>query len=215
MLATHLVSRELSAAAGVKPWKMRASNRLTTEDWHALVEATAHQCERCQILDRELELSRIRRVARRMKGARGLELLIVDYDELVSAPGKDEFEQQRTLARGLKSLALELGCVVILVSQLRKPLIKEDAARPTLYGLYGSGAKSKHASCVVFVDRPFVRDLKGDETEARVVVLKNRDGRVGRVEAKFNIDTLKFGALGSTTSPKLPGQKPVPESEGR
>jgi replicative DNA helicase len=192
MLAPHLVSRDLATAAHVKPSKMRLPQRLTDDDWRALVEAASHQCERCQILDQELALSRIRRIARRMKRQEGLELLIVDYDELVSAPGKDEMEQQRILVRGLKRLAMELGCVVILVSQLRKPLTRDDAKRPTLSGLYGSGAKSKHASCVVFVDRPFVRELKGEETEARVVVLKHRDGRVGRVEATFNIETLHF-----------------------
>lgn len=192
MLAPQLLARELAANAHVKPSKMRLPNRLTEQDWRGLVAAASHQCTRCQILDRELALAMIRRVARRLKGRESLELLIVDYDELVTAPGKDEFEQQRNIVRGLKSLAMELGCVAILVSQLRKPLTGEDARRPTLAGLYGSGAKAKHASCVVFVDRPFVRDLKGDETEARVVVLKHRDGRVGRVEAKFNIETLRF-----------------------
>jgi replicative DNA helicase len=192
MLAPQLLARELAANAHVKPSKMRLPHRLTEQDWHALVAAASHQCTRCQILDRELALAMIRRVARRLKGREGLELLIVDYDELVTAPGKDEFEQQRNIVRGLKSLAMELSCVAILVSQLRKPLTGEDARRPTLAGLYGSGAKAKHASCVVFVDRPFVRDLKGDETEARVIVLKHRDGRVGRVEATFNIETLRF-----------------------
>jgi replicative DNA helicase len=192
MLATHLVARELATAADVKPWKMRVSSQLTRDDWRALVTAAGHQCDRCQILDRELTLTRIRRIARRMKGGCGLELLIVDYDELVSAAGKDEFEQQRTIVRGLKSLGMELACAVILVSQLRKPLTRQDVAKPTLYGLYGSGAKSKHSSCVVYVDRPFVRDFKGDESDARVIVLKHRDGRVGRVEARFNVETLRF-----------------------
>jgi replicative DNA helicase len=207
MLATHLVARDLATSASVKPSKMRLPKRLTEDDWRALTEAASHQCERCQILDRELALSRIRRISRRMKGRLGLELLIVDYDELVSAPGKDELEQQRVLVRSLKSLAMELGCVAILVSQLRKPLTGDDAKRPTIAALYGSGAKSKHASCVIFVDRPFVRDLKGEETEARVVVLKHRDGRVGRVEAKFNIETLRF------ETPDPAGQNPLPGME--
>ena len=96
MLAPHLLARELAANAGVKPSKMRLTQWLTAEDWRALTHEAGEQCTRCQILDRELTLSRIRRVARRMKGRQGLDLLIVDYDELVTAPGKDEFEQQRT-----------------------------------------------------------------------------------------------------------------------
>ncbi len=45
--------------------------------------------------------------------------------------------------------------------------------------LYGSGAKAKHPHIVVYVDREYVRELRGDETSARICVLKNRDGRVG------------------------------------
>jgi replicative DNA helicase len=48
------------------------------------------------------------------------------------------------------------------------------------------------------VDREFVRELKGDETAAQIFVLKNRDGKVRRVEAKFNVETLRFESLPGT-----------------
>jgi replicative DNA helicase len=198
MLATHLVGRELCAEASVPPWKMRRPERITDEEMRALVEAASHECDRCRILDGELSLARIRRVARRMKRSDGVDLVVLDYDELIEAPGETEFDQQRTLARQAKSLAMELACPVILVSQLRKALSEEEAARPTLQRLYGSAAKVKHATFVIFVDREYVRELKGDETAARIVVLKNRDGRVGRIEAKFNVDTLCFEGVPHT-----------------
>jgi len=192
MLAPHLKRRELAAAASVAPSKMRREDLLTDEDRRALIEAATHQCKLCRILDGELDLARIRREARRMKAGPGLDLVVLDYDELIEAPGKDEFEQQRNLARAAKSLAMELRCVVILISQLRKPLSGEDVKRPTLQRIYGTGAKVKHASIVVMADREYVRELTGDEKEAQIFVLKNRDGRVGRIKSTFNVSTLRF-----------------------
>ena len=102
------------------------------------------------------------------------------------------FEQQRYIVRASKSLAMELACPAIVISQLRKSLQGEDRKKPTLQRLYGSGAKAKHSSTVIYVDRPYVQELAGDETEARIVVAKNRDGKVGAIEARFNVRTLRF-----------------------
>jgi replicative DNA helicase len=72
------------------------------------------------------------------------------------------------------------------------PLSGEDAARPTLQRVYGSGCKTKLASIVILADRQYVRELQGDETEGQVFILKNRDGRTGRVKATFTIRKLLF-----------------------
>ena len=108
------------------------------------------------------------------------------------APGKDEFEQQKQIARKAKSIGMEFHCVVILISQLRKSLSGEDVAKPSLQRLYGSGAKMKHASYIVLADRPYVRNMVGDEKEARLFVLKSRDGRTGPISARFDIRKLRF-----------------------
>lgn len=195
MRAQHLISRELATEARVEHWKMRRPERFTSEDRESLMEAAAHECAQCRILDGELSMVRIRKVARQMKSQTGLDLLIVDYDELVEAPGESEFDQQRYIVRSGKSLAMELACPVIVISQLRKSLQGEDRKRPTLQRLYGSGAKAKHSSIVIYVDRPFVQELAGDETEARIVIAKNRDGKVGAIDARFNLRTLRFESL--------------------
>ncbi|HVB85101.1 MAG TPA: replicative DNA helicase [Candidatus Dormibacteraeota bacterium] len=203
MSAPHLISRELATEAGVEHWKMRRPERITPEETRALTEAASHECQRCRILDGELSVSRIRRVARQMKSRAGIDSVIVDYDELVEAPGKDEFEQQRNLVRSAKSLAMELKCPVILISQLRKSLQGEDRKRPNLQRLYGSGAKAKHSSIVIYVDREYVQELCGDETVARIVVVKNRDGKVGALDAFFNVKTLRFESV-QTPQPEQP-----------
>jgi replicative DNA helicase len=192
MTAAHLAGRELAPAANVTPHKMRREDLLTEAEFFALIEAASHQCRRCRILDGQLDVPRIRKVARRMKAHGGLDLVILDHDELIDAPGSNEFEQQKYIARFAKSLAVELKCVVILISQLRKTLSGEDAAKPTLQRLYGSGAKQKHASYIILADRPYVRELQGDEKQASLWVLKSRDGKTGRIKATFNVKTLRF-----------------------
>jgi replicative DNA helicase len=192
MSRSHLASRELATESGVMPLKMRRDDLLTPEDFEALITAASHQRRKCRILDGELSLPRIRRAARKMKARAGLDLLILDYDELIEAEGKSEFEQQRVIARAAKSLAIELKCAVILISQLRKTTQGEDAGKPTLQRLYGNAAKQKFASFIILADRPYVRELVGDEKEAELQLLKSRDGKTGRIKATFNIKSLRF-----------------------
>ena len=119
-------------------------------------------------------------------------MIVFDYDELIDAPGETELDQQRTLVRAAKSLGVELKCAVILISQLRKALNKEDAERPSLQRLYGTGAKAKHSTFVIFADRPWVREMQGDEKEAKLFILKSRDGKTGPISAVFDIRKLRF-----------------------
>jgi len=193
MTRAHLASRELASVSGVQPIRMRRDDLLSEEDFAAIVEAASHCCKQCRILDGELSLPRIRRAARKMKSRTGLDLLILDYDELIEAEGKTEFEQQRVIARSAKTLAKELKCVVILISQLRKTTAGEDA---TLQRLYGNAAKQKFASFIILADRPYVRELQGDEKEAELQLLKSRDGKTGRIKATFNIRSLRFEQAG-------------------
>lgn len=193
MTAEHLLSRELATEAGVKHRYMRRPEVLSKEEFSSLTAAATHECKKCSILDGELSLQRIRLAARRKKrSAAGLDLLILDYDELIDAPGRNELDQQRNLMRGAKGIAVELKIPVIIISQLRKALDRDEAKKPSLDRIYGGGSKSKHSSFIVFVDREYVRELKGDETQGRVCILKARDGRVGEIPVVFNIDTLRF-----------------------
>lgn len=192
MKAAHLMGRELVGATGVAQFKIRRPTYLTAQDFNLLVEAASHECEKCMILDGELTLPSIRSAVRGM-GKGNIHYLIVDYDELVEVNGaQDEWDAQRRLVRGLKTLGMEMDMPVFLVSQLRKALNDNEREHPTLQRLYGSGAKIKHASVVLYLDRPFVLNLEGDQTEATIFILKSRDGVMGKTPAKFNIRTFRF-----------------------
>ena len=207
MDAEHLLARELATATGVEHWKMRQPEHLEREDWKSLTAAARHQCDRCKILDGELTMGRIAAAARRMKAEGGVDLVVIDYDELVEAPGREEIEQQAAVARGAKSLAATLGPPVILISQLRKLLTGEDRKRPSISRLYGSGAKAKHASIILYVNRDYVQAFTGPETKAEIFILKSRDGRTGKKDCYFNIQSLTFADVEKGDLPQGRGEK--------
>lgn len=191
MLAGHLMKRVIASRSPIQYVKMRLPSLMNLYDRNELPTVAMSQCKTCRVLDGELSLRRIRAAVRLLKGI--ISDLIVDYDELVEVRGKDEWEQQRILVRSLKSLAMEMGIPVILVSQLSKPVGRRTPGEiPTLQRLYGSSSKAKHASSVLYVDRPFVQDLQSDEAEAHIYVLKSRDGRMGKVHCLFNVKTFNF-----------------------
>jgi len=191
MLAAHLMKRVVASRSPIPYVKMRTPSMMTMYDRQELPVVAMSQCNICRVLDGELSLRRIRAAVRLLKGL--VFGLFVDYDELVEVRGKDEWEQQRILVRALKSLAMELGIPVVLISQLSKSSGKKIPGEiPSLQKLYGSSSKGKHASSVLYVDRPFVQDLQTDEATAHIYVLKSRDGRMGKVDCLFNVKNFNF-----------------------
>ena len=197
MWARHLLRRELAAAADVEPIKMRRDDLLSREDMQALIEAASHQCKKCRILDGELEIRRIHRVARSLKAHGGLDLLVLDYDELIEAPGRDENEQLRQLVRMAKTIGMELHCAVLLISQLRKEYGnaqngKADTRPPSLSRLYGSRTKDQTREHCCLRRSQVGRQFGRSTERGRAVGSKNRDGRTGPIPATFNIEKLRF-----------------------
>lgn len=191
MLAEQLSARELATEAGVPHWKIRRPERLEAEEYTAL--CSVETCQKCRTVDGDFSIRDIRIACRRMKRAGDLSWAVIDYDELVEAPGKDEFAQQRHVIREAKRLAMTLEIPVIMISGIRKPSEKGDAKKPKLEQVYGSGSKSKHSTYVLFIDRAYVREMKGEDTgEAIVYILKSRNGKIGKIAALFNRNTLRF-----------------------
>jgi replicative DNA helicase len=120
-------------------------------------------------------------------------LLVIDYDELVSAPGKIENERLSNVATGAWQLAVSLKVPVILISQLRKGDGESERNLALLDQLYGSGAKSKHASTVICIHRDFNKeDSALDMQDASVGVAKDRHGDLGWADVWFSKKRLEF-----------------------
>ena len=139
-----------------------------------------------------LSILDLRSRARRLKRERNIEMIIVDYLQLMQGPQNSENRQNEIsqITQSLKALAKELDIPVVALSQLSRAVEQRTKKEPQLSDLRESGAIEQDADVVIFLYRPSVYD-KDDESVkgmAHLIVAKQRNGPTGRVTASF-IDT--------------------------
>lgn len=139
-------------------------------------------------------VAQIASVARVRKRRKGLGLLIVDYLTLVTPDDRRVQREQQVAAisRSMKVLAKDLEIPVVCLAQLNRSIEGREKKRPRLSDLRESGAVEQDADAVLFLDRPAAYDDKADPTEARVIVAKNRQGKVGDVVLRWDAPTVTF-----------------------
>ena len=139
-----------------------------------------------------LSILDLRSRARRLKRERNIELLIVDYLQLMQGPKNSENRQNEIsqITQSLKALAKELDIPVIALSQLSRAVEQRTKKEPLLSDLRESGAIEQDADVVIFLYRPAVYDKEDQDLKglAYLIVAKQRNGPTGRVTATF-IDT--------------------------
>src|SRR5210317_134459 len=139
-----------------------------------------------------LSILDLRSRARRLKRERNIELIIVDYLQLMQGPKNSENRQNEIsqITQSLKALAKELNIPVIALSQLSRAVEQRTKKEPMLSDLRESGAIEQDADVVVFLYRPSVYDKEDQDLKglAYLIVAKQRNGPTGRVTATF-IDT--------------------------
>lgn len=135
-----------------------------------------------------ISISDIRYRSRKMKRQENIQLIIVDYLQLVTASlGKSANREAEvaTVSRGLKALAKELSIPVVALCQLNRSLENRVDKRPMLSDLRESGSLEQDADIVAFLHRPGVYDQKVDQTEIDLLIGKNRHGSPGQVKFTF------------------------------
>ena len=139
----------------------------------------------------------IRSIARRLKAAGKLDMILIDYLQLIKGTsGKSDNRQQEIsdISRSLKGIARELDIPIIALSQLSRAPEQRADRRPMLSDLRESGAIEQDADMVVFLYRD---DYYNDESEQKgiteVIIGKQRNGPVGTVNLKFFHEITKFG----------------------
>ena len=207
MAAQQLVTRMLCSEARVDSHKMR-SGYLSKEDWKRLAK-TMSKLARAQIFIDDtagISVVEMRSKARRLKAEHGLDLLIVDYLQLMSGAspnsrGRFENRQQEisTISRSLKGLAKELKIPLIAVSQLsRAPEQRKGDHRPQLSDLRESGSIEQDADLVLFLYREdlYKKEENPDEEGiVQVIIGKQRNGPTGVVKLAFIDQWTKFENL--------------------
>ncbi|MGI1661211.1 replicative DNA helicase [Palleronia sp. KMU-117] len=217
MSAEQLAARILSEAAEVPSEQIRRGD-MTEGEFRRFVEA-AKALEACPLFIDDtpaLPISQLAARARRLKREHGLDVLIVDYLQLVRpATAKDSrVNEVSEITQGLKAIAKELDIPVVALSQLSRQVESREDKRPQLSDLRESGSIEQDADVVMFVfreeyykerEKPGDHDLEAmakwqEEMErlhgrAEVIIGKQRHGPIGTVELSFEGRFTRFGNL--------------------
>ncbi len=204
MSNAQLVLRMLSSEAHVDSHALR-TGKLQKEDWWRLAEA-AGRLEQAKIFiddTGELTVQQMRGKARRLKAEYGLDLLIVDYLQLMQGRGGAESRQQEIsdISRSLKALAKELNVPVIALSQLSRAVENRKPPIPMLADLRESGAIEQDADVVMFIYREDVYEPASEKKGiADILVRKHRNGPTGDRQLFFHEKFAKFESLDNRES---------------
>jgi replicative DNA helicase len=214
MSSQQLVDRMLAAEARVDAWRLRTGKLATDEEFTRVREGIERLSTAPIFIDDKPAntVLSMRSVARRMKREHGLELIIVDYLQLMTPTGKfaaDSTVQQVTeISRSLKQLARELEVPVISLSQLSRA-VEQRRGKPRLSDLRDSGSIEQDADVVMFIHREDkMTDGESDRPNiAEILVEKHRNGAVGSVELYFDekrttflsIEKSNFAAMDAAT----------------
>ncbi|MHB8246875.1 MAG: replicative DNA helicase [Acidimicrobiales bacterium] len=205
MAGVEIGSRLVAMLARVGTDRQR-SGQLRPEEWCRLTEARSQLASiPLQIDDRAAPtLADLRLTAKATRVRSGLGLVIVDYLQLIQAGAP--FERRELVvaevARGLKALARDLGCVVIALSQLNRSLEARADKRPILSDLRESGAIEQDADVVMFIYRDEIYNPESlDRGVAEVLIAKHRNGPTGNVRLSWNAAHARFANLDSVHLP--------------
>jgi replicative DNA helicase len=174
------------------------TGRLSKEDWKKLTEAFARLSGAPIFIDDTagIGVMEMRAKARRLKSEHGLDLLVIDYLQLIRGRGRAENRTQEIseISRSLKELAKELQIPVIAVSQLsRAPETRPGDRRPQLSDLRESGAIEQDADVVLFIFREEAYKATEDNRgKADLIIAKQRNGPTGLVPLAFIKQYTKF-----------------------
>jgi len=199
MAREQLAQRLLCAEAHVDSQRLR-SGFLSEADWPKLTDALGRLSKAPIYIDDTPNLSvlEIRAKARRLKAEHGLGMIIIDYLQLMRTRGRAESRQQEIseVSRSLKALARELEVPVVAASQLSRAVEQRTDKRPLLSDLRESGAIEQDADLVAFIYR---EDYYKPQTEkkniAEIIIAKQRNGPVGKVELYFKKEYGEFQGL--------------------
>lgn len=196
MSKEQLVQRMISATAHVDLQKIISGN-LSEDEWLQIINSMGPLSQSNVYIDDTagIPLMEMKAKCRRLKIEKGLDLIVIDYLQLMTMEGHNENRQQEisAISRGLKALAKEMDCPVIALSQLsRAPELRADH-RPILSDLRESGAIEQDADVVMFLYRD---DYYHEESELKnigeVIVAKHRNGPTGTVELVWKGEFTKF-----------------------
>jgi replicative DNA helicase len=220
MSAEQLAMRILADASGVSSDRLR-KGEIDQAEFGRVRDAALEIQESPLFIDATggLSIAKLAARARRLKRSSGLDLIVVDYLQLLTTGGDasrandNRVQEVSQITMGLKALAKELSLPIIALSQLSRQVEQREDKRPQLSDLRESGSIEQDADAVMFVYRESYYKGRAEPREgtpehlawqeemdqirhvAEVIIGKQRHGPIGTVKLSFNEDTTKFGNL--------------------
>lgn len=204
MTNIDLGNRFLSMSSNIDLQSMGKGD-LSPEDMEMLVEGMESLGDKNIYMadTQNLTILDMKNKCRRLTKEKGLDLIIIDYLQLMNAPIKSDNREREIsyLSRSVKQMAIEIGVPIILLSQLSREVEKRKKHTPQLADLRESGAIEQDADIVMFIKREDYYEGADDEAfsrgsvNAEVMISKNRNGPTGKAELAWIGQYTKFGNL--------------------
>jgi replicative DNA helicase len=217
MSAEQLATRIIAEQSGIPSYKIRRGD-ITEEDFYKITDVAREMQAMPLYIDQTggLSIAQLAARARRLKRQRGLDLLVVDYIQLLSGSAKkgdNRVQEVTEITTGMKALAKELNVPILAISQLSRQVEQRDDKRPQLSDLRESGSIEQDADVVMFVFREeyylqmkepkpntpefFEWQEKNNQAhgKAEVIIGKQRHGPTGTVQLAFQAEVTRFGNL--------------------
>ena len=199
MSKEQLAYKLLCSQANVDMLKLRTGD-LDDKDWESIAKASGPLAAAKIFIDDTAGISvmEMRSKCRRLKIEHGIDMIVVDYLQLMSGTRLSESRQQEVseISRSIKALAKEMECPVIALSQLSRAPEQRSDHRPMLSDLRESGSIEQDADLVMFLYRDeYYNPETEDKNIAECIIAKQRNGPVGTVKLAWLGQYSKFGRL--------------------
>jgi len=201
MSENQLGKRLLSSESGIDSYALR-TGRIKNDDWPRISSAVGKMHEYPIYIDDspDVNILQLRSKARRMKVERDIQILFIDYLQLLTGPKSENRNQEITsISRSIKNIAKELDIPVVALSQLSRGVDYRKPPRPRLSDLRESGSIEQDADIVFFIYRPEIYNIQffddgNDPTEnvSEIICAKQRNGAIGEFRLTFSKETTKF-----------------------
>jgi len=200
MAREEVIDRVIAAESQVPLWRIR-TGRITDDMDFTMIQSAMDRLSKVKFFIDDsptLNVLQMRSMARRLQVEHGLELLVVDYLQLIKPrTTSDNMVQQVTeISRGLKALARELKVPILALSQLSRGVEQRDHKVPRLSDLRESGSIEQDADVVMFIyrkDKDREMNITPEEEGlAQILVQKHRNGPTGQVDLRFDSERVSF-----------------------
>ncbi len=208
MSREQVIDRLISSESGVPLWKLR-TGRITDDTDFQMIQASLDKLSNAPIFIDDTpspSIMQIRAMARRLQVEHGLDMLVIDYLQLIMPrrTQSDNMVQQVTeISRGLKAIARELNIPVLALSQLSRAVDQRDNKTPKLHDLRESGSIEQDADVVMFIyrEKDPTTIQPGEESITQIIIAKHRNGPLGVVDLHFDADKTSFRSIDNRHAP--------------